>query len=228
MIKRLFILLAVMMLWKQSAGQANLGIPAFYWNGPQTVSYGDSTSYWFVVKNYGPGTVNSPINIYTGVWDSSMASIDTISIDSTTLAQTTLGPGDSALVSHTQVFDSANFRIGATVVVIWPAAVNANTQNSASYTVYIQGTMSLLEVAQPGKANIYPNPASDRLTISPPEGETGIQVEQVRLYDATGRFLQSRQGAGTLDIGGLAGGAYLLEVVLTNNTKAVYRVIKQE
>lgn len=229
MMKRLLLLLAATMLWiGQSKAQANIGISSFYWNGPQTVSYGDSTTYTFVVKNYGPGTVNVPITIYTGIWDSSTTFIDTISVDSSSLSQTTLNAGDSAWVTHTQVFDSSNFRVGATVVVIWPAAANAETQNSASYTVYVETSMNLIEIEQPGRANVYPNPAFDRVMISPPAGESEAFVEQVRLFDASGRLLLIRQGKGTLDISGLVAGTYILEITQSNNARTVYRVIKQE
>jgi hypothetical protein len=227
--KRLIFLLAALMLWIQhSEGQnTSIGISAFLWNGPQVANYNDTTFYSYSVKNYGPGTISTPVTIYTGVMDSTN-NIDTIRIDNTSLVQVFLNPGDSVWVNDMQVFDQQNFRVGATVVVIWPSTANATLQSSASYTIIIDTTMNIIEVTPPSKGYAYPNPARDKVTISPPGDENSSPVEQVRIFDEAGRLVLARSGTGTLDISHLPRGSYLIEVIQSNDTRSVYKIVKQE
>lgn len=88
--------------------------------------------------------------------------------------------------------------------------VTLNLQNgrcgrSTSRTVAI-GVTDVTDLAGAG-IRIYPNPVSDRLQIE------GMQAGNVRLYDAGGRTLLQRPlfgGGGTLDLGAVPSGMYLL------------------
>ena len=227
--KRAALLLAVIMLWIQhGTAQTSIGISSFQWNGPQTANYGDFSMYNYAVKNYGPGTINSPITIYTAVMDSSNA-LDTIKTDNTTLAQITLQPYDSVWVYDTTLYTPVNFKVGATVVVIWPVAAGATVQNNASYTIYIEdSTMTVIEVSAPNAGTVYPNPATDRITITPPANGKDGYVEQVRIFDRQGRLVLARSGTGTLDISILPPEIYTIEVIQSDDTRSVYKIVKRE
>jgi hypothetical protein len=73
---------------------------------------------------------------------------------------------------------------------------------------------------------IYPNPASDQLTIKLLAGTT---IKQIKLIDMLGRVLQSENFASThheevVDLQEIARGNYLLEVILDNNQRQIKRI----
>jgi archaellum component FlaG (FlaF/FlaG flagellin family) len=226
--KKLLLIPALLMLVMQlSAQTTNIGISALV-NAPQSVSYQDSVSYSFAVKNYGPSAFAGDIQIYTGIWDSSMTFINVIRVDSISLTNIqNFNAGDSIWITDTEHYTPANFRIGTSVVVIWPVAMNAVTADSASYTVFVQSGVKVLEVMNNTGLSVFPNPAQDKLVIGTAGSAENTEVEQVRIMNAAGQVMIIHPGAGTMDISQLQEGTYLVELVLKNGSSKVYRIIKQ-
>ncbi len=76
------------------------------------------------------------------------------------------------------------------------------------------------------KLNVFPVPANDQLTINSAKAIKGI-----RLFDMTGRAIESYAGNGTtttIDIAGLSAGAYVIEVSFTGVAGTVKRLIVKD
>jgi hypothetical protein len=77
-----------------------------------------------------------------------------------------------------------------------------------------------------GMLSIFPNPATEAVTISTTE-----RIEDLRVMDATGRQVKALRPMGTtsavytLDLNGLAAGAYTVQVQLVNGQLAVSKLV---
>lgn len=221
--KKFFLIPVMLLILQMAHGQTNIGISAIT-STPQTVAYQDTISYSVAVKNYGPDTLNSTITLNIGIWDTSMTYVSIIRQDSVSLSNVlNFLPGDSIWVFGQDMVVPQSFRIGTSVVVIWPIATGHNTLDSISYEVVVQSGVRVLEVVKEEERGVYPNPAKDRITIS-----TGQDVEQVRILNAAGQMLLGRSGAGNIDISSLSPGIYFAEITLGDGSKKVYRVIRQD
>lgn len=226
--KKLLLLPALLMLASMLCAQStSIGISAIV-NTPQVVNYHDTASYSFAVKNYGPNTFNGDIYIYTGIWDTSMTYVGVIRIDSTSLINLqNFNAGDSIWLTDVENYIPQNFRIGTSVVVIWPVSGNAFTQDSISYTVTVQSGTRVIEVTGNREISIYPNPAQGKLVIGTWGLPSETYVEQVRIMNASGQIVLLREGAGTLDIGHLDAGMYFIELRMSDSSRKIYRIVKQ-
>jgi hypothetical protein len=223
--KKIVMLLCWIMLAQLCQGQTNIGISALLRNAAPVVSYQDSVRDSIAVKNYGPNPFAGDIKVNVGIWDTTMTYVNIIYVDSTLTGVNNFGPGDSLWISYMEHYVPQNFRIGATVVVIWPISISATTIDSVSYTVELQSGMNVIEVKGESKTAIYPNPSKDRITI---DTGTGNEVEQVRIMNTSGQMLLGRIGPGGIDISGLKPGAYVVQVLLDDGSLKTYRIIKQE
>ncbi|HNG07228.1 MAG TPA: T9SS type A sorting domain-containing protein, partial [Saprospiraceae bacterium] len=78
---------------------------------------------------------------------------------------------------------------------------------------------------------VYPNPASDYITIEPLESDLG--ATEIQLTDVAGRVLKSyKLSAGfkqfDVDVSSLASGVYFINVKTEGKRPFTYKVIKQE
>ncbi|MEE9439877.1 MAG: T9SS type A sorting domain-containing protein [Saprospiraceae bacterium] len=67
--------------------------------------------------------------------------------------------------------------------------------------------------------NVYPNPTFGSVNI------TGLEVNNIRLFDTNGELLREFKSTSTIDISKFPDGGYFLEVV-SNNTKVIKKIIK--
>ncbi|MBK7384810.1 MAG: T9SS type A sorting domain-containing protein [Flavobacteriales bacterium] len=99
-----------------------------------------------------------------------------------------------------------------------PPVITAPSVLVAEFSTDVQGQ-------EQGQVILAPNPASDRITITSP-----IELRSVKLFSPDGRVIQQqRVGASvvTLDIAGLAGGSYVVEITDRNGRVLRDRFIKQ-
>lgn len=85
------------------------------------------------------------------------------------------------------------------------------------------------EIALEQGFKLYPNPASEVISLEVTDQRNGLMAE-VRLLDLQGRELRrivpQRKDRMTMDVGGLAAGIYLMEVRTTNGGRAVLRMLR--
>lgn len=110
-----------------------------------------------------------------------------------------------------------NFRTGATD--------DASTGTGDIIIDYVKFTSEVLANDELSKAelqiSIYPNPASDLLTI-----ESSSKINNVRIFDITGKEVLNTNNT-SIDISKLKRGVYALKVSLDNNETNVSRFIKK-
>ncbi|MBR1516561.1 MAG: T9SS type A sorting domain-containing protein [Bacteroidales bacterium] len=68
--------------------------------------------------------------------------------------------------------------------------------------------------------SLYPNPASDRITIG------GIHADQIELMDLTGRVLSTLKGQNSIDLSNLHKGVYLLRIT-SAESNTTRRIVKK-
>lgn len=66
--------------------------------------------------------------------------------------------------------------------------------------------------------SVFPNPAKDRIEVA-----TELDISEILLMDARGRFLTNLGSKKSIDLGGYASGMYLLELRLKNGAVAIRR-----
>jgi hypothetical protein len=69
--------------------------------------------------------------------------------------------------------------------------------------------------------NVYPNPVTDKLTIS-----TDEKISIIKLYDLTGKLLIENNNSKTLDVNTLQNGVYFVSVTFLNGNISTKKVVK--
>lgn len=100
------------------------------------------------------------------------------------------------------------------------------TEGSCSETSVCQtvNTVNIAENTVADNVTVFPNPATDVLNISAPQG--GVY----RLMDLTGRVLRETSfqgGTASVDVSMLPAGVYVVGVVLENETASVHKIVKK-
>jgi hypothetical protein len=223
--KILFLAIALFSLG--SRAQTNIGIGHF---GPSaandTVLEGSSNTYDVWVTNYGPGILNSTLDIYTAVWDSISSGLDSVDFDS--FGGITINPGDSTLVTLTAdytVSPLTNYRYGIDVIVIWPYAMGATTVDSLEFSVYILDPNGTGELDVTRLINLYPNPSADQIFVN---NNTGLSVESVAIYDMNGKLVLVRKGEKVINTESLKPGMYQVNVISGDKKNHTFKIIKQK
>jgi len=94
-------------------------------------------------------------------------------------------------------------------------------------TATITAVTGITEAEAAGLAYVYPNPATDNLTISLNKSITG--KVQVSIVDLAGRTVAAQQFNANekleMNVAGLAKGTYMVKVI-TENAQSVQRIIK--
>jgi hypothetical protein len=194
-------------------------------NWPDTAYQNQVFPVISVVENIGTAVFQAPLQIVLKA-DSNVFSY--LYYNST--ATVTILPGDTVHLSQPggYLFDSAVFKPGNNVVVVWPFTTQTAAIDTFQTVVYFNnlGTQGLNDPKPiPGLA-VYPNPAQAETYIySPTSG-----LERVRILDAYGREISTipgnRQHKMNLPLEGLPAGIYLLEIFGTAGDKSIYRILR--
>ena len=113
------------------------------------------------------------------------------------------------------------------LTVIW--AIGASSQYSSGHSNRSATTLSVTLGIPENKLlsfEMYPNPASDVLTVQLP---TGTEKAEVSVFDYTGRLVSSKtisSNDSTLDVQNISKGIYIIRVA-TNSKIGVQRFIKK-
>ncbi len=125
-------------------------------------------------------------------------------------------PGDSVTIPINYTFSVSNndFHIGDDVVVVWPRGLVGSTAiDSLVFNVYIAYYNG---VEENKKANsdlkVFPNPAKDFLSFTSEKNT----IEEVKLYDMTGRLVLQSKSHLKVFTGHLTFGVYIAEARLSN------------
>ncbi|HAO08228.1 MAG TPA: hypothetical protein DCQ50_14860 [Chryseobacterium sp.] len=98
-----------------------------------------------------------------------------------------------------------------------PVVKQAKTQNQKQISL----KLDLTKYQQQGSIDIYPNPASDFLTI-----QSTLKVENVNVYDISGKKINTVLNGNTIDIKHIPSGSYLITIE-TKEGKTTKKFIKK-
>lgn len=229
--KKFVLLFFVIFLLKsnESSAQASLGISQYtYTIYNDTVPANSSDSIAIYVVNTGITAFNDYFTIATEVRDSNAVAafhqVDTVS----SFFPVLIAPGDSIpflLQPFYQMGDSSTkYHYDINVIVIWPVASSASTSDSLSYNIFIVLPQSVNEIDLSKLINAYPNPTTGNLTL---ENSSQKTIEEVRIYDASGRLIQTEKNPSFICTDEWKAGTYLIKIQLENKQIRTIRVIKQ-
>ena len=89
--------------------------------------------------------------------------------------------------------------------------------------VTYEGVLSIPDEFFKNNFSIYPNPVGDILNI---ESKNGIQIDEVRITDLTGKIVKSQQKDTVINTSDLSAGVYLIDLK-TEKGRATSKIIKK-
>ena len=131
-------------------------------------------------------------------------------------------PGDSSPIQITISPDFHAYQvIGSSGVVIWPISNSASTYDSSFYTVSVTLVASVEPVADK-KLCVYIY--QQQLFVKTDDQNL---LKRVRISDTQGRLIVDDEltSSGGFALGQYAGGVYLVEVLLSDNSRRVFKCI---
>lgn len=208
--KRLILFIALIFSAFFTNAQVNLGMSQAIIGLPDTVNYGDTANIRVYVKNYGPSTFTGDIVLYTAV--DTGTGLNITNIDTSLYNTSNFQQGDSLQAVLPQDFSNPQYDYKRNIVVIWPSAINAITQDSVTDSVYVLDPTGVKQVIlHENFLKIYPNPSSDELNLQPED--LGKEFfEEIRILDLEGREIRKMKYEDLISLKGLKSGIYYLEI----------------
>jgi hypothetical protein len=219
--KLLFIPLVFLLCNSLSAQQGSLSVDTII-GFPDTAYYNDSYSFYVVLRN------DDTTSMYSGAVSLACRNDSTQITDTLgTSVQVTIDSGgtDTIGMSGVDFNNTAVFKVGGNVVVIWP--VNSNGQITVADTfrtnIVILGYSGISDIELPeGNNNIFPVPANDILFL--PQNIAKNSIEHVRIMDILGRQKYfSCKAATSINTSFLEQGVYFIEIKEKNKTPIVLK-----
>lgn len=169
---------------------------------PQSVQVGQTVSYDFTIHNNTQQTFVGDIDL--------ILRLDTTNYVMRTLPNETIPAFTSLPTNFTDTVQLARYSGGVNIVVIWPTAVNATTQDTISGSITVTGVSAQGPNVDLYELEAFPNPVSNGLRLRYDRPDL---VREVVLFDERGALLRRAQGLpGELDLSSLAAGVYFLQV----------------
>ncbi len=225
----LLVLLSFLLISNKSSAQASLGISQYaytIYNDTVTANTFDSISIFVI--NKGTANFNDTFEIVTSVQNSGFLPgfhrVDTASTFSTVF----IAAGDSVsfnLYPYYFIGDTTyQYHYDINVIVIWPVASSASTEDSLLYNIVIVLPESVQEINLSHLISAYPNPVINNITL---ENKGKNSIEEVRIYDAQGRLIEHLTKPEFICTEGWAKGTYLINIQLEDGKTHTIRVVKQ-
>ncbi|MBL0328048.1 MAG: T9SS type A sorting domain-containing protein [Bacteroidetes bacterium] len=221
----LLLLLAILMTHSQSKAQVTLGIsPYSVIISNDTLPGGATDSIFFWVVNSGAAAFSDNITFHTEVQDSS--GVFYLPIDTSNTGIVTIPANDSLKFTlyPTYTIGPALYHYDINVIVIWPVALTASTGDSLTYIEVLTIPIGVDELDLTRLIKAYPNPTSNNFTL---ENTGKNAIEEVRIYDLTGRLIQTEKNPLFICTDQWKAGTYLIKIQLENKQTRTIRVIKQ-
>ncbi len=124
------------------------------------------------------------------------------------------------------VFDSAVFRPGNNVVVVWPYSTQSSTQvDSMTTQVFVQYTTGIKNNLTDVKLQVYPNPFKDKISFT---GNIKSDIERVRIISLEGIVIYDKKFLNpSLLLNGLQPGWYMVDVEVREGKHLYCKMIKE-
>ena len=185
---------------------------------------GNPSGIWLEIDNNGIAYMADIVtdSLYTVNLDTGVATmVGPLDIDLEWAQDVTIDPADNTMYISGNLLEES---FVYTVNLSTGHATLLGTSNLAEY-----GGFSMpgnpLGVAQQTQESIalYPNPTTGNVVLSTPQG---MDIQEVRLYDSTGKNMDIHTDFPTIDLSAMAPGIYLMQVVTENGT-ITKKIVKQ-
>ncbi len=233
---RFLLLLSIVFVALGTSAQGVLSIDPNDLNSsvlPDTVAYGSNSgniSVW--VRNTDSVTFTGQISIHYTI---DYSTTDTVYTTSDSVSGIGYSQEADTIQAHDSIQKNLRFyftgpkftpSIGLpSGVVIWPVASGAITLDSVSRLIYIKDTTSTgIQNSDVKKLKVYMD--GNELLI---KSDAENMPTRVRIYDALGDLMLQQDAllSGVISMNQYAQGVYFAEITLTDNSRLVYKVIKQ-
>jgi hypothetical protein len=147
-----------------------------------------------------------------------------------------VGDKDSLVITEKILFDNlTQFNIGLNqpTTLKWSVVANNNYFGRLAKTPWtititkVAKNSSVSELNYNNKMNVYPNPASNNITVS--MDRTVANISDINIFDITGKLMMNVSGVNAseknIELSNLNKGIYIVNVVLSNGAKASSRLI---
>lgn len=201
----------------------NLSVESFI-GFPAQAYFNQSCSFYIFLSNNDSSDYQGAISIlfYT---DSLNSAVDSIGCSYTVYI-----PGNSfdTIWVGTFTFDSASFKLGGNVVVVWPVS-SGGTQIMVTDTFYtyveILGYAGISDIyLNTANNNIYPVPANEVLFL--PQNIAENNIEYVRIIDMLGRQkYYSDKTVTSINTSAFEPGVYFIEIKVKDKMQVVLKFI---
>lgn len=192
---------------------------------PDTVYAGYSTQVGVIIKNYS-GALYADSLAIDGYIDTGST---VIPFSSAYAGNDSITPGDSLAVFFPVLFDnSAGFRIGNNVIVIWPRVYQSgfNIRDSLRATVFVIDTLSGIARTPDGilRLSCFPVPATGPLYVR--MSSPMLNAKEIFVRDAAGRLIYSSQKiSGPIDTSPWPAGFYTLDILFANGERGTCKIL---
>lgn len=225
----LLVFTALLFVSKTGSAQASLGISQYsYFILNDTVPAYSTDSISIFVVNRGVSSFSGNFTIKTAVKDSNSVATYHQVDSANTLFPVSIAVGDSVPFSLAPYYimgdSSTQHHFDINVIVIWPVALTASTDDSLMFNIFIVLNVGVQEIDLTQLVKAYPNPTTDNLTL---ENTSQKAIEEVRIYDITGRIIQIEKNPSIICTDTWKAGTYMIKIQLENKQTRTIRVIKQ-
>jgi hypothetical protein len=230
--KKLFLLIAILELGftglNPMFSQTRMRIQSLI-GMPANMQIGKHYNFKIVIKNIGNQSwTGKAAVLYKTDLDSAQTPPSFMFYDTSSKPHT-MQPGDTLVLSTSFKPESAHFRVGKNIVVIWPAAMIGSPPVISDTTkLEIKGLsgVGIDEKNIESLISIFPNPATDQIHLI--YALKLNEFEYVRIFNMLGEqmYLSSTPIA-SIPTAEFKSGIYFIEIKFRNRHTAVYRFAKQ-
>jgi hypothetical protein len=147
-----------------------------------------------------------------------------------------VGDTDSLVITEKILFDNlTQFNIGLNqpTTLKWSVVANNNyfgrlAKAASTITITkLAKNSSVSELNYSNKMNVFPNPATNNITVS--MDRTIANIADINIFDITGKLMMNVSGVNAseknIELSNLNKGIYIVNIVLSNGAKASSRLI---
>lgn len=224
----ILIVLSLLLVSQSGKGQPSLGISQYAFTVYDTTVAAYSTdSVAIYIVNKGDSTFTDSFSVIMAVQDSVGPGFHHVDTASSVFAMN-IPAGDSIAYTlypqYTIGGDTFLYHYDINVIVIWPVALTASTEDSLMYTVTVMLPESIQEISLSHLISAFPNPTTAKFTL---ENKGKNSIEEVRIYDSRGRLIDRLLQPEYVCTDAWAKGTYLIHIQTDDGKQHVIRILKQ-
>ncbi len=229
LMKKIFFIPLVLLLCYSFSmkSQSSLGIDSSFlsYSYVSPTSYNNVDLYTVTIYNFGPQIFTGNYQVIYAIDSAGIGNlnwVDSNTVSAATIAVNT-GLADSAFIPISQTA----YRSGINTVVIWPRMTSTpfTPVDTLKVQVLVMGFAGVTKNEVIINQKLFPNPIQQQLFIV--NNDKNFVIEQVRIFDISGKLVYSEIYKGTIDVSKLISGTYTLEFADKAGKTTRYKVIKE-